>query len=368
MKYFITYSFLIALGLLAPFSVHAQENSLSLSITPPLVELSIGPGEFWASSLKVLNPNDFPLTVYGSVVDFRATGTDGRGVFVPGSAARENSLSSWTSVQEEPVDIAPGGSADLNFEVRIPEIADAGGHYAAILVGTRPVEDEDSGSHISVSSFVSSLLFVRIEGDVHEDGFITSFHSEKEWLNEPETNFTLSFKNTGNVHVRPVGEIAIETIRGREIVKLPFNDSDNYGSVLPEGVRIFETPWSWTDARWYNIGRYRAVATVAFGHDARHNVTATTTFWYVPTKPLFFGVGSVIALVLLVVLITRIYMRQALKQLTRRRFPQGHRRRKRAMSVSDFPQKRKNMEKAPRRAARPKSTQKGGILDLRKRK
>ena len=36
---------------LSATSAHAQE-AMSVSVTPPLVQLTIGPGESWASSLK----------------------------------------------------------------------------------------------------------------------------------------------------------------------------------------------------------------------------------------------------------------------------------------------------------------------------
>lgn len=305
-------------------------ESLSLSITPPLVQLSIEKGQFWASTLRVFNPNSYPITVYGSVTDFRPSGNEGKGVFVPQSAARPNSLSEWTTVASDPVTIVAGGSGEIPFEVTIPEGADSGGHYAAILVGTRPVEDNDEGSLLRVSSFVSSLLFVRIEGDVHEDGFISSFFSDKGWYQEPAMTFSLSFKNTGNVHVRPEGEIAIETLRGRRIATLPFNDSGTYGSVLPEGVRQFEVPWEWSDARWYNFGRYRAAATLAFGHDARHNVSATTTFWYVPYEPLAWVGGGVVTLIVIVLLLVKISLHRALhgrRRVRRKRVPRNKKQR-----------------------------------------
>jgi len=178
---------------LFPVFSYASSGVMSFSITPPMIHMSIGPGEFWASSIKVLNPTDKPLTIYGTVTRFFQQGENGKSVFLPNDEYDKSSLSGWVKVPKEPIVIPPKSSAQLPFEVSIPEDAAPGGHYAAILIGTQPVISDEKGALMKISSYISSLLFVRIEGDVHENGIIRSFSAEDVLNQTATTTLNLRF-------------------------------------------------------------------------------------------------------------------------------------------------------------------------------
>jgi len=154
-------------------AARAQEK-LSLTVTPPLFQLTIGPGEIWQSNLKVVNTNLYDLTVYASVMDFQANGEEGKGKFIPLIESLEGnnnrSLASWIEISPEPIFVPREKSAEVPFTVRLPANAEPGGHYAAILIGTRPLNDQTAGAVIRVSSLVSSLILARVNGEVKEAG------------------------------------------------------------------------------------------------------------------------------------------------------------------------------------------------------
>ena len=65
----------LILGLLVvlfgyPISKAHAFDKLILTITPPLFQMAIGPGEVWRSDLKVVNTNSYDLTVYASTMNF----------------------------------------------------------------------------------------------------------------------------------------------------------------------------------------------------------------------------------------------------------------------------------------------------------
>jgi hypothetical protein len=211
-------TFLWALiGALSLWSVplaYAQE-ALSVTVTPPLFQLTIGPGEFWSSSVKIVNSNPFDVTYYAQAVDFSAEGEVGQSKFVPildDAGERERStysLGSWIDISPEPIVVKKGMSREVPFTVRIPEHAEPGGHYAAILVGTQPPTDRADGPVVKVSSYVSSLLLVRVKGEIVEKGRIREFISSKTWYDAADVHLSLRFENMGNAHVRPQGEVTI---------------------------------------------------------------------------------------------------------------------------------------------------------------
>lgn len=305
-----------ALALAVPVAA-AQSSALSVTITPPLFQLTIGPGDTWSSAVKVVNTNALDVTYYAYVADFKAQGETGNASFVPltnemnDPTLKTYSLASWIDLTAGPVTVPAGGSGQVPFTVHVPQDAEPGGHYAAILIGTQPTATTTSGTRINIASYVSSLLFVRIKGDVVENGRIREFSTSQDLYQSPEADFTLRFENTGNTHVQPEGDITIYNMWGKERGKVLINQNDgNFGNVLPGSVRRFQ--FSWTGDNPFDIGRYSAVVTLAYGQDSKKNVSATTYFWVIPVIPVASGVASIIISIMLIAWLIRRYIRRAL--------------------------------------------------------
>ena len=294
-------------------------NKLTLTITPPLFQMSIGPGEVWRSSLKVVNTNPYDLTVYASTMNFEAGGEEGQGRFVPilESDASTYSLAKWIEITPDSIFILQGKSVDIPFTVRIPKDAEAGGHYAAILVGTRPQNESLNGANVLVSSMVSSLFLVRVNGDVREEGYIQEFKTDRIFYKKPDIDFILRFKNTGNVHLKPQGEIEIFNMWGSEMGKILINEKNDFGNVLPHSVRKFIFNWQ-RDFNLLEMGRFKAVAAISYGEDARQNVSRAVYFWILPGKPLIGTAISFLAFILIIIFLIRRYVKKSLASLEKR--------------------------------------------------
>ena len=299
--------------------LHAQQ-SLSVTVTPPLFQLTIGPGESWTSMVKIVNNNAFDVTYYAQVMGMQAAGEEGRSKFIPqvdevkDPAQQATALSRWIHLSPDPIFVRAGGSQDVPFTVEIPPNAEPGGHYAAILVGTEPGGLHATGTLLKVSSFVSSLFFARIKGDVVESGRIREFLSSQELYQTPKADFLLRFENTGNTHVRPQGDITILNMWGKERGKVLINqDADsNFGNVLPKSIRRFQFSWEGNNDP-FDIGLYSAVVTLAYGENGKQNVTGKTYFWVVPVVPVAIGLLSLVVFLLSLVWFIRRYIRRAIE-------------------------------------------------------
>lgn len=307
--------------LLVPRMSMAQSESFSLTLTPPLFQLSIGPGEFWSSSLKAINTNKYEITLYATVMNFSANGDEGQGKFTPivGESSEEKlrTLAEWIEVTKEPIVVAPGQSVNIPFSVRIPQNASPGGHYAAILVGTQPLIDEQGGPVIRISSFISSLFFVRIKGDVFENASISEFIVGSSWRSDTQVPISLRVENTGTVHILPAGDIVVYDMWGVERGRVLVNQNNNFGNVLPHSVRKFELLWA-GDVSWWNMGRYRAVATLGFGDKEKQSISSTAHFWIIPLWSILISLGGLLLLVLITALLIRSYIRRSLAMVMRR--------------------------------------------------
>lgn len=302
------------LFLAVPSTVLAQE-SLGISITPALFQMNLTPGQSWTGQLKVINPNPYEITYYASVVNFQAANEKGQPKFVPivdeDPNASGSSLAYWIDITQEPIVLAAEKSVNLPFSITVPDSASPGGHYAAILIGQKPPKAEGI-TQTSVSSFVSSLLFVRIAGDVHEEGFIREFSTGDAWYQAQEAEFNLKFENVSNVHLRPVGEIAIYNMWGKERGTIDINHTAGFGNVLPGTVRDFSFRWDGEDSV-FDIGRYHAELTLQYGEDGHKNIDSTLNFWVVPLKSTLGILGGFGALIFLTVFLIRWYIKRAFK-------------------------------------------------------
>ena len=299
-----------------PVILHAAEDSLSVTVTPPLFQLTIGPGEAWTSTLKIVNNNSYDVTYYASPMDFEAEGEAGKGRFMPlidesVSSESGHTLGHWIEISPDPIVVKRGMSGEVPFTVRIPEQAAPGGHYAAILVGTKPENEETLGPSMKISSFVSSLLFVRIKGEVTEKGRIREFRSANNLYETPHADFLLRFENIGNTHLKPQGDITLYNMWGKERGKITFNQANNFGNVLPNSIRKFEFSWEGEESI-FEIGRYSAVVTLGYGQESKQNSTATTYFWVVPIVPVAMTLGSLTLFIVLITWLIRRYIRRAL--------------------------------------------------------
>jgi LytR cell envelope-related transcriptional attenuator len=308
--------FLFALALLAawgnPSTIFAQE-AITLSISPTLYDMSAEPGQEWRSALKVVNVNPFDLTVYAEVVNFTPRGEGGDGRFIPIDQSDTDgvTIAEWFTISNEPIVIPREQTIEIPFTVKVPADASPGGHFAAILIGTKPIAREDGQARLQTAQMVTSLFFARVAGDVIETGSIREFTTTKSLLGTPEVTFSLRFENKGNVHLKPQGEIRIFNMWGEERGIIPINQYSNFGNVLPESIRKFIFTWKgeWSVS---DIGRYTAVATLGYGAKEKQFTTSETVFWVLPIKLIL---GILIGLGLFFGLLTwlvRLYVRHML--------------------------------------------------------
>lgn len=291
---------------------YAQE-SLTLSISPSLYDMSVNPGQEWRSTLRIINVNDYDLTVYIDVVNFSPQGESGEGRFQPVIQGEGDgvTLAEWFTIEREAIVVPREQSKEVPFAVRVPFDASPGGHFAAILVGTRPHSPEPGQAKVQTSQMVTSLFFARVAGEIIENGSIREFTTSDRFLGAPEVTFDLRFENKGNVHLQPQGEIKITNMWGQERGLIPINQTSQFGNVLPESIRKFTFSWKgeWSMS---DIGRYTAVATLAYGNESRKFTSMQTEFWVIPFKLLF---GILLGLVLFGALISwfvRLYVRHML--------------------------------------------------------
>ncbi|MFH1207746.1 MAG: hypothetical protein V1668_04035 [Patescibacteria group bacterium] len=268
----------------------------AITLIPPMLEFGLIKGEPTKTSIKIFNETTAPVELYTEVKNFTASGDSGQPAF-DFTDAEQVGFSTWVTVQKGPITVNPGARFEVPVTINTPTDADPGGHYAAVFFTTSPPAD----GQVRIASKIGTLLLAQVSGDVKESGSISEFDSfsAQKGFNRLPVKFYTIFKNTGNIHLRPTGSIAITNMFGKEQAKLAFNSAN--GATLPSSSRRYETTWEKmsvnesTGNAWsgfwqeyanertnFAIGRFTAKVSVTAGSANSVADNAQMTFWVFP--------------------------------------------------------------------------------------
>lgn len=309
------YTFVLALLLGIFFCSHAfaQSDSQTITVSPTLIDMKATPGQTWQSELRVVNVNTYDLMVYPQAVNFAPLDESGRGDLIPifAEETQGQTLAEWVTITTDPVIIPKQQTVTVPFTITVPENAAPGGHYAAILIGTKPPTDTTGMGQVQTAQFVTSLLFIRVAGDIVEAGGIREFTTTQNLTQQPKIGLSVRFENKGNVHLQPQGDIKIYNMWGSERGIIPINHQTHFGNVLPNSIREFMFTWE-GDTSPFDIGRYKAVATLGFGETTKDFSTSTTYFWVIPYTILLSLFAGIVGFVMVVTWLVRRYINHML--------------------------------------------------------
>jgi len=248
-------------------STSSQRATLAMAITPPYFNVALAPGAVWESLVKFSNRSSYPITVFARTQNFRTDGGSGVEFFIQDSAIGTQSyeLASWLTLPKGELVVPAGSTIHIPFVISVPLDAEPGGHYAGIIVGSDEVGTSVPGG-VGVSSALSALLLVRVAGETNESGFIRNFSTRNFFTQTQQETFTLEFKNTGNVHLEPRGEIVISNMFGKNRGRISLKSGNSFGHILPFSTREFSFDWQ-GESNYLDIGLYQARATLYYGEN-----------------------------------------------------------------------------------------------------
>jgi hypothetical protein len=283
----------------------APANVSALTISPPLMEFDARPGDTIMDVVKLYNETDAPVTLKASAQNFKAMGEGGTPEFLPAEEAA--GLAEWVKLDETSVTLQPNERKSVLFTVNVPLDAMPGGHFAGILWSTG--EGALGATAVGLQAATGTLLLVRVAGEVLEMGRIVEFSTDMLSYSYLPVNFNVRFENTGNVHLKPAGQVVVRNMWGTQVASVRVNE--NLANVLPNSIRKFEAAWQKTEmpagaSEWqkerenFAWGKYTATVVLNYGVGGQE-VTREVSFWVFPWRvTLFYLVFLVIVLLLLV--------------------------------------------------------------------
>ncbi len=283
----------------------APSVAQGLQISPVIIELNADKGKTYNLKMSILNVTTGDLVFKSFVNDFRAKDETGNpAVLLKSDLPQSASVISWVQPIGS-ISLAAKQSKTLIVPVTVPANAEAGGHYGVIrFSGTAPAEEQTG---VSLAASAGVLLLVRVSGEIKENLQLTSFFTQTSsksgsWFESKPITFVERITNTGNVHVKPIGDLVVTNMFGKQVATLKVNNTK--GNILPSSTRRFEQFWS---KKWL-FGKYTAAVNLAYGTQGKVLI-GSVTFWVIPYK-------AIAALILLIVVLVIVF-RWLLKRYNR---------------------------------------------------
>ena len=310
----VFYIFLLSLFFIFPLNTYSD---FSIRVSPFRIEETVEPGDVVVKSVNVTNVSDGHQTFYVFLKDFTAKGEGGEPLLFEAGSREGPFLTSWIEVPSEGYQFEPNEQKRISIQFNVPENVGPGGYYGAIVFGPKPPETVDGeGTVISLAHQVGTLALFRVAGEADVRARIREFATDKSIYDNPfQVTFLTRIENLGNVHIKPVGSIKVENMRGRSVATLQINETG--ANVLPESIRRFQNTWEedigFGKYTAYLVLNYEGIA--ADGSEAIQTIFAEKSFWIVPWSIVLPVVVGVVFLFLIIYYLFKRSKEKALKQV-----------------------------------------------------
>lgn len=249
--------FFLSLLFYIPYILYPIPSSYAVDIEPMRLEYSLEPGKTYSGAFKLKNTSEFAVDVLVSTGEYRYLFTKGT---TPPEDGKKTlpSCQDWFQFTKTKYNLSPGGTAEAKFTVKIPKEAGQE-HLCAVIFDekrglkeTKP-KQETGNVQIQVIPRFSIPVYISMKKDENISAEITDMST----AGEPQKGgliFNITIKNTGSVHIRPMGTLIILDQNSEVVKNLPIGKSLPVFPGYKEQVPVFcpKIP----------AGRYSAIATV----------------------------------------------------------------------------------------------------------
>lgn len=254
----------------------------AVTVGPVKLEINADPGDVVRGELFLMNEEKKGTkTFYPDFEKFIEEG--GTKKFIP----EESDLATWFEINY-PITLNSLEGKNIPFTLRVPEDASPGGHFAVIWWSAASPE----AGQVSIVTRAGILVYLTVSGEIKEEGQVLEFTTQnrKKFIGSPPINFTMNFENTGNVHLKPKGEIQIKNIFGKTKDIINLNQKDV--SILPQSKKTLSEEWNFSG---FVFGPYKANLKLIYG-DTQQEIQKSFWIVIIPWKKL-------LLLILIIVLI-----------------------------------------------------------------
>ena len=231
----------------APLSVFAAppgaDAAFNITSSPLPISLTTTPGKPVSTDLRVQNSGTQTANIKVSLLKFKSSDKTGKPLLIK-QDPNKDTFFNWVTFSKTSFTAEPGEWNTVTMTIDPPSSA-ANGYYYAVLFSqdTSKTQVGPKSSKLAGATATLVLLDVQTPGQKRQLE-VTAFKTDHKLYEYLPVNFTVSVKNTGNIHLIPAGDIFISRGHNKKnLAVISFNP--NAGNVLPNSTRDFNS--SWTD-------------------------------------------------------------------------------------------------------------------------
>jgi len=127
----------LLLSVILTTPVRAEDTSPRLSVSPHTFQLEVIPGQVIERSIKILNESQMAIPMTTRVVDFTAEEESGQMIFDEFSQDPSFVSRFWFKIENPDFILESGETEEIKFQIRVPDNAEPGGHYAVLIFEPR---------------------------------------------------------------------------------------------------------------------------------------------------------------------------------------------------------------------------------------
>lgn len=258
------------------------EVSGDIVLGPGKTELWMDKGDKYTKEILISNRSGQKKLFNIRVEDFKGSHNLNETIQFLGEEKGPYSLRDYARPEITEIVLSHGQRLRLPIEISIPEDAEPGGLYGAVLISASNIEEgadgigeEKSAGKMKIITQLASLFFVRIKGDVLENGYMKDFKPYKNFYEKGPVSFSVLYENNGSVHTSPYGIIEIKNILGKKVDEIEIDP----WFVMPDSLRAREIKWD----KGLMFGRYTAVVSLNRGYQDIID-TKSFDFWIIPWR------------------------------------------------------------------------------------
>lgn len=212
--------------------------ALMIGAYPLELEHQAAPGQSVGGTFQIYNGTDTALHFTTTLSDWQITPDGDLQLASPASLPR--SASAWLRVSPREFDVPAKGTFTVRYSISVPAESKAGwdGEYRSMIVAQSQALPSRSGG-IMIAGAVAIKVFVQVGNPVRSlavTGVQPYSSAATNAGTEQGPSFQVEVKNTGNVHLRPVGRLEVRQ-GDRLLYQIPLNEAA--ATVLPDATRVF---------------------------------------------------------------------------------------------------------------------------------
>lgn len=315
-------------------------SNVDLTVSPSVIELSANPGDKIQQVFRVRN--NLNKSIYYTI-GLKKMGANLTTDFpFPQDIDNKDEFSSWLKVDPALFKALPAEWQDITFTITVPKSAAYGYYYAFQIQPSQDTSLNGAGTKVQGQVLIPILLNVK-KSDAKIEGKILNFQAKNNMNEYSPIHFTVQFANTGNIHMKPRGNIFTRSSGKNDLAVLDVNAA--LGTVLPGGKRTFTADWNdgfltyepvmengatkynkdgtpvtqltvnWNKLTSFRIGQYTADLIMVYS-DGKRDIAldSTTTFWIFPYKI----IGGALLIIIIFILTIRFLLKAYVKSQVKR--------------------------------------------------